>query len=68
VQIFTPTPSTIATLMYWTGINPLTGRSCFVERSFQGREQQKRALAATGRDSRSRRGKKQPPRRHKQNH
>ncbi len=46
VQIFTPTPSTIATLMYWTGINPLTGRSCFVERSFQGREQQKRALLA----------------------
>ncbi len=46
VQIFTPTPSTIATLMYWTGTNPLTGRSCFVERSFQGREQQKRALLA----------------------
>ncbi len=53
VQIFTPTPSTIATLMYWTGVNPLTGRSCFVERSFQGREQQKRILAATGRGRRS---------------
>ena len=67
VQIFTPTPSTIATLMYWTGVNPLTGRSCFVEQSFQGREQQKRALAATGRDARSRPGKKQPSRRRKQN-
>ncbi len=65
VQIFTPTPSTIATLMYWTGINPLTGSSCFVERSFQGREQQKRALAVTSRDHQSHRKENHLKKRHK---
>lgn len=49
IQIFTPTPSTISTLMYWTGSNPLTGRSCFVERSVQGRVQQKQALRTNNR-------------------
>ena len=44
VQVFTPTPSTLSTLMYWTGINPFTGEQCFVERSFQGREKQKKIL------------------------
>lgn len=55
VQIFTPTPSTISTLMYWTGSNPLTGRSCFVERNFHGREQQKQVLL----DKKNRRRKRQ---------
>ena len=60
VQIFTPTPSTFSTLMYWTGKNPLTGRSCFVERSFQGRERQKQVLTGdSGRKTVGR--KKQPP-------
>ncbi|HEB68173.1 MAG TPA: YgiQ family radical SAM protein [Desulfobulbus sp.] len=59
VQIFTPTPSTFSTLMYWTGNNPLTGRSCFVERSFQGREQQK--LVLTGASCRKKTGGKKPP-------
>jgi uncharacterized radical SAM protein YgiQ len=45
IQIFTPAPSTFSTLMYWTGSNPLTGRSCFVERSVQGREKQKGILS-----------------------
>ncbi len=44
IQIFTPTPSTISTLMYWTERNPLTNRSCFVEKSFHGREQQKQVV------------------------
>lgn len=44
VQIFTPTPSTWSTLMYWTGKNPFTGKPCFVEKSFQGREKQKNVL------------------------
>ncbi len=35
--------------MYWTGKNPLTGRSCFIERSFQGREKQKQVLTGPGR-------------------
>ncbi len=44
VQIFTPTPSTWSTLMYWTGQNPLTGSPCFVEKTVQAREKQKMAL------------------------
>ena len=51
VQIFTPTPSTISTLMYWTGRNPLTGKRCFVERSFQGREQQKQVVSGRNKPS-----------------
>lgn len=45
VQIFTPTPSTYSTLMYWTGRNPFTGESCFVEQTIAGREKQKRIVA-----------------------
>jgi uncharacterized radical SAM protein YgiQ len=44
VQIFTPTPSTWSTLMYWTGRNPLAGNSCFVERDINKREKQKQVL------------------------
>ena len=65
VQIFTPTPSTISTLIYWTGSNPLTGRSCFVERSFQGREQQKQALGTKNKKQRRKTNKK--PGRYKPN-
>ena len=60
VQIFTPTPSTFSTLMYWTGKNPLTGGSCFVERSFQGREQQKQVLTADHPGRKNTAGKKRP--------
>ena len=41
VQIFTPTPSTYASLMYHTGLDPFTGKKIFVEKSFRGREAQK---------------------------
>ncbi len=41
VQIFTPSPSTWSTVMYWTGENPFTGQPCFVERDARRREQQK---------------------------
>lgn len=44
VQLFTPTPSTFSTLMYWTGKNPLTAKPCFVERNANGREAQKKVL------------------------
>ena len=44
VQIFTPTPSTWSTLMYWTGRNPFTGKPCFVEKDGQAREKQKAEL------------------------
>jgi uncharacterized radical SAM protein YgiQ len=44
VQIFTPTPSTYSSLMYWTEKNPFTGETMFVEKSFKGREKQKKSV------------------------
>ncbi len=44
VQIFTPTPSTYSSLMYHTGSNPFTGKKIFVEKSFAGREKQKKIV------------------------
>ena len=44
VQVFTPTPSTYSTLMYWTERDPFTGKPCFVEKTFRGREKQKHIL------------------------
>jgi len=44
VQLFTPTPSTWSTLMYWTEQDPATGEPCFVEKSFKGRERQREIL------------------------
>ena len=48
VQVFTPTPSTYSTLMYWTGRDPFTGNPCFVEKSVRGREAQKAVLSSQG--------------------
>jgi uncharacterized radical SAM protein YgiQ len=48
VQIFTPTPSTWSTLMYWTHTNPFTGSPCFVEKNVQARERQKAVLTGGG--------------------
>jgi radical SAM superfamily enzyme YgiQ (UPF0313 family) len=44
IQVFTPTPSTYATLMYWTEKDPFSGEPCFVEKSVKGREGQKKVL------------------------
>ncbi len=44
VQVFTPTPSTYSTLMYWTGKDPRTGKNIFVEKTERGREEQKTVL------------------------
>lgn len=46
VQLFTPTPSTYSTLMYWTEKDPFTGAPCFVEKSVQKREKQKDLLVS----------------------
>lgn len=43
VQIFTPTPSTISTLMYHTGKTP-SGEEVFVERTPTGKKKQKDAV------------------------
>ena len=45
VQVFTPTPSTWSTLMYWTERDPFTGEPCFVEKTYRGRARQKDILA-----------------------
>ncbi len=44
VQIFTPTPSTYSTLMYWTERDPFSGNPCRVEKSEKGRERQKQIM------------------------
>jgi uncharacterized radical SAM protein YgiQ len=49
VQIFTPTPSTRSTMMYCTGMDPLTGENCFVERSASGRHKQMTIMLSTPR-------------------
>jgi uncharacterized radical SAM protein YgiQ len=44
VQIFTPTPSTYSSLMYYTGIDPFSGKKVFVEKEHGRREKQKTIL------------------------
>lgn len=43
-QIFTPTPSTFSTLMYYTGTDPFSGKPIFVERNPLAKEGQKNIL------------------------
>jgi uncharacterized radical SAM protein YgiQ len=47
VQIFTPTPSTYASLMYYTEMDPFTGQSLFVEKDTTRKERQKQILTAS---------------------
>ena len=42
VQDFTPTPMTMATEMYYTGINPETGENVYVARTMKDKEAQRR--------------------------
>ena len=44
VQIFTPSPSTYATLMYHTEKDPFTGRKIFVEKTAGGKQKQKAVM------------------------
>lgn len=41
VQIFTPSPSTFSTLMYYTESHPFTGEKIFIERNTHKKEKQK---------------------------
>lgn len=41
VQIFTPTPSTYSTLMYYTESDPFTGKTIFVEKNLKKKGRQK---------------------------
>ncbi len=51
VQVFTPTPMTRSTCMYYTGIDPATGETVYVPRSYAEKKEQKRMLGGSGRDS-----------------
>ncbi len=44
VQIFTPTPSTFSTLMYYTELDPISMTKIFVEKSPKGKEKQKNII------------------------
>jgi uncharacterized radical SAM protein YgiQ len=51
VQIFTPTPSTYSSLMYWTEIDPATGRNIFVEKDADKKQKQKDIIVQTAREN-----------------
>ena len=51
VQVFTPTPSTWSTVMYYTGLNPFTGQAISVTRGLRARQTQKDILTDTLRQS-----------------
>src|SRR3989344_3873312 len=44
VQIFTPTPMTVSTCMYYTGMNPKTGKKVYVPLTYKEKKEQKRIL------------------------
>ena len=44
VQIFTPTPSTYSTLMYYTEEDPFTGEAIFVEKDLKKKNRQKQII------------------------
>jgi len=48
VQIFTPTPSTYSTLMFYTGRDPFTREILFVEKDPKRKESQKNMVIAKG--------------------
>jgi uncharacterized radical SAM protein YgiQ len=50
VQIFTPTPSTYASLMYYTEMDPFTLRPIFVEKDSLRKERQKNIITDKGND------------------
>jgi len=44
VQVFTPTPMTVSTCMYYTGMNPQTKEKIYVPYTFAEKKEQKRIL------------------------
>ena len=46
VQVFTPTPSTYASVMYYTETDPFTGKPLFVEKNLHLKEKQKELITA----------------------
>jgi len=52
VQIFTPTPSTYSTLMYYTGLDPFTLQPVYIEKDPLRKQRQKDMLTGSPADSR----------------
>ena len=52
VQVFTPTPSTYSSVMYYTELDPFTGKAIFVEKDARRKERQKEIVTdkGTGKD------------------
>jgi uncharacterized radical SAM protein YgiQ len=48
VQIFTPSPSTYSSLMYYTGLDPFSLQPIFVEKDLAHRERQKQIVIEKG--------------------
>ena len=48
VQVFTPTPSTYSSLMYYTELDPFTGKAIFVEKDARRKERQKEIVTDKG--------------------
>ena len=51
VQIFTPTPSTYSSVMYYTGLDPFTLQPIFVERNLRRKQRQKEILVTKSRST-----------------
>ncbi len=51
VQVFTPTPSTYASVMYFTEKDPFTGEKLFVEKNPAGKQHQKEIITGRKKDS-----------------
>ncbi len=61
VQIFTPTPSTYSSLMYYTGLDPFTREPVYVEKDHLRKERQKQIVVEKPPAVFQRAGRKQPP-------
>jgi hypothetical protein len=48
VQIFCPEPLTYSSIMYYTGMDPFTGKQIFVEKNPQNKEYQKSIIVQKG--------------------
>jgi uncharacterized radical SAM protein YgiQ len=64
VQVFTPTPSTYSTFVYWTGCDHVTGRPVFVEKGAKGKEAQKAILCGYEKEGKSSFTKSYGPKKH----
>ncbi len=49
-QVFTPTPGTVSTAMYYTGENPITREKVHVPRAFREKKDQKNILLGMGKE------------------